>query len=72
LEGERVKEEDEYGGSTLYTCMKTEQWNLLKLFLEGGREDKEWQRGESDEVHCMHVQKYHNKPFVQLIYANKL
>jgi hypothetical protein len=25
VEGERVKEEDEYGGSTLYTCMKTEQ-----------------------------------------------
>jgi hypothetical protein len=28
---ERVKE-GEYGWWTLYTCMKIEQWNWLKLF----------------------------------------
>jgi hypothetical protein len=30
----------EYGGSILYSCMKIEQQNLLKLFSEGGREEK--------------------------------
>jgi hypothetical protein len=28
---ERVKE-GEYGGNILYSCMKIEHWNLLKLF----------------------------------------
>jgi hypothetical protein len=31
----------EYGGSILYSCMKIEQWNMLKLFYEGVREMKE-------------------------------
>jgi hypothetical protein len=36
---ERV-EEDEYGRSSLHSCMKKEQWNLLKFFCEG-----KWRRG---------------------------
>jgi hypothetical protein len=26
-----------YDWSTLYACMKIEQWNLLKVFKKGGR-----------------------------------
>jgi hypothetical protein len=28
--------EGEYGICTLYSCMKIEQWNSVKLFCEGG------------------------------------
>jgi hypothetical protein len=37
-----MKEEGKYGGYSLYMCIKTEQWNLLKG-LEGGDEG-EWGR----------------------------
>jgi hypothetical protein len=39
----------------MYSCMKMEQWDLLKLFLEGEREDKgEIWRGES-KTHIVHT-----------------
>jgi hypothetical protein len=30
--------EGKYGGYILYQYMKIEEWNLLKLFYEGGEE----------------------------------
>jgi hypothetical protein len=35
--------EAEYDGNTMYTCMKMEKWDLLKLFQEWGW-DREWWR----------------------------
>jgi hypothetical protein len=34
--GEERVWEGEYGGNTVYTCMKMEKWDLLKLFQEWG------------------------------------
>jgi hypothetical protein len=41
---ERVKE-GEYGGSILYSCMKIDERNLLKLLSEEGLRDKIERRG---------------------------
>jgi hypothetical protein len=39
-------QEGEYGGNIMYCCMKTEKWDLLKLFQDGAEGDKaEWGRG---------------------------
>jgi hypothetical protein len=32
--------EDECSGNSMYSCMKMEKWDLLKLFHERGVEDK--------------------------------
>jgi hypothetical protein len=54
LERGRVNREgeygDEYGQRTLYPRMKIEQWNLLKLFQEGGKRTRGRERwGKCDQ-----------------------
>jgi hypothetical protein len=58
----------EYGGNIMYACMKTEKWNLLKLFQEWGKGDKGgwWGVGvNSTMIYCKNFCKCHNISPVQ-------
>jgi hypothetical protein len=57
--------EGEYGGNTTYSCIKMEQWDLLKLFWQGGMRKKDvWVN--LSKTYCKKISKCHNVPPGQL------
>jgi hypothetical protein len=64
--GKERKYESEYGGNVMYSCMKMEKWELLKLFQEWGRGVKENDGGvNSTTIQCKKFGECHNVPPVQ-------
>jgi hypothetical protein len=53
--------EGEHSANIVYTYMSMENWDLLKLFYEWGKEDKMNDGGvNSTIIYCMNFYKYHN------------
>jgi hypothetical protein len=61
---ERVKE-SEYGGNMMYSCLKIEKWDLLKLFQELGEGGMKKNDGGENltKIYCKHFYKCHNAPW---------